>query len=80
VTKSILVGLAVLTLSAPAAFAAHHHHHRHHQATTVGQGAGPVAPPAGAMSSGQSQYMKSLQESGYDPKNDYTSGGTMRDH
>jgi hypothetical protein len=44
----------------------------------------PPAPPppllAGQMSSkNHEMYMKSLRESGYDPKNDYTKVGTMND-
>ena len=81
-TKSIIVGLAVLTLSASAAFAAHHHrhHYRHGMSPAAGEGMAPAVPPAGGMSSGQSQYMKNLHDSGYNPKNDYSEGGIMRDH
>ena len=43
----------------------------------------PASPPpllAGQVSSkNHEMYMKSLKESGYDPKNDYTKAGTMND-
>jgi hypothetical protein len=46
-------------------------------------GAPPASPPpllAGQMSSkNHEMYMKSLHESGYDPKKDYTKAGTMSD-
>ncbi len=38
------------------------------------------APPAamGGMSKNQEMYMKNLHDSGYNPKNDFTPSGTMR--
>ena len=40
-------------------------------------GAPPAAMP-GASSKGREMYMKNLHDSGYDPKNDLTKSGTMR--
>ena len=44
-------------------------------------GAPPAPPLLAGQTSGKNHemYMKSLKESGYDPKNDYTKAGTMSD-
>jgi len=42
--------------------------------------AAPSPSPGGASSGNQEMRMRSLRESGYDPKNDFSSSGAMRDH
>ena len=77
-TKSILVGLAVLTLSTSAALAAHPTHHRH--ATTnanASVGASPVVGTGGVSSSDRATYIRNLHDSGYDTKNNFNANGNM---
>ena len=71
--KSILI-VAILVLSTSAALAAHRTHHRHVTNAYVGVPASPAAPMGGMSSGNQTQYMKNLHNSGYDPKNDYKNG------
>jgi hypothetical protein len=47
-------------------------------ATPVFAQAPAGAPPVGASSGNHALYLKSLHESGYDPKNDFNPNGTMR--
>jgi hypothetical protein len=68
-TKSILVSLAVLTLSTSAALAAHPTHHRHaihHRAMNANAnvGASPVVVPGGVSSSDRDLYIRNLRDSG----------------
>jgi hypothetical protein len=93
-TKSILVSLAVLTLSTSAALAAHPIHHRHamngHDRhamnaragvgmdTGVGVGASPVVWAGGVSSSDHATYIRNLHESGYDPKNNFDAKGILK--
>jgi hypothetical protein len=91
--KNILVGLAILAASTSAASAWTHHHRAAHPAastaaTTPNRSTGAMnaygamgAPPAatpGVSSKEHSERMKSLHDSGYDPKKDLTPNGTMR--
>ena len=82
-TKSILVSLAVLTLSTSAALAAHptHHRHaihRHAMNANAGVGPSPVVWPGGVSSSDRDLYIRNLRDSGYDKKQDFNSNGTIR--
>ena len=79
-TKSILVSLAVFTLATSAALAAQHRTHHHHATNANANMAAPSPSPGGASSGNQEMRMRSLRESGYDPKNDFSSSGAMRDH
>jgi hypothetical protein len=81
--KSILVGLAILTLSTSAAFAAQQSHHRHamHASAMNAHAAVPATPapaPAGVSSADHAQYMKNLHDSGYNPKNNFNTNGTIK--
>ena len=73
-TKGILA-ITILALSTSAALAAHRTHHRH--VTHAAAPAYPVAPMGGMSSGDQTQYMKNLRDSGYDPKNDYGKNGII---
>ena len=77
-TKSILVSLAVLTLSTSAALAAHPTHHRHAMNANAGVGPSPVVWPGGVSSSDRDLYIRNLRDSGYDKKQDFNSNGTIR--
>ena len=81
-TKSIVVSLAVLTLATSGALAAQHRtHHRQAMNAYARMGAPPPSPvvsPGSAGSSNQEMHMRSLRESGYDPKNDFTKSGTVK--
>jgi hypothetical protein len=81
-TKTILVSLAVLTLSTSAALAAHRIHH--HRAMMNAYGAMEAPPPpgawmgmGGASSSDRDMYFRNLRDSGYNPKNDFNASGTV---
>jgi hypothetical protein len=91
-SKSILVGLAILTLSTSAALAAHRTHHGRAMNTNASStamtsnpynanaffGASPGGWGRGATSNDHAQYMKNLHDSGYDPKNNFNANGTIR--
>jgi hypothetical protein len=82
-TKSILVSLAVLTLSTSAALAAHptHHRHaihRHAMNAPAGVGASPVVWTGGVSSSDHATYIRNLHDSGYDPKGNFDAKGNVR--
>ena len=75
-TRSIVVGLAVLALSTSAAFAAHRHHHH-----AMHSGVAPAAPAmwmGGASSNDHAMYLKNERDAGYNPKNDYTANGLLK--
>jgi hypothetical protein len=94
--KSVLVGLAILTVSASAASAATHRTQERHamkphasaaamkpnaSSRAMNANAFAGAPPAampGMSSKDHNAYMKNLHDSGYDPKNDFTKSGTLR--
>jgi hypothetical protein len=76
-TRAILVGLAILTLSTSAALAAQRTHH--HRAMNA-YAAVPAAPApgmwtGGVSSSDRDMYIKNLRDSGYSPKNNFNSFG-----
>jgi hypothetical protein len=80
-TKSILVSLAILTLSTSAALAAHRtYHHRH----AMNAHAAVLASPAqvgwtgGVSSKDHEMYMKNLHDAGYNPKNNFNANGTLK--
>jgi len=85
-TKSILISLAVLTLSTSAALAAHRTHHRHAMNAYPSVGASPVVPSVGASpvlwtggvsSSDHATYVKNLHDSGYNTKNNFNASGNV---
>jgi hypothetical protein len=73
-TRSIIVGLAILTLSTSAALAAQRTHHRNVMNANASVGATPVVWPGGVSSSDHALYLRNLRDSGYNPKNDYANG------
>jgi hypothetical protein len=77
-TKSILVSLAVLTLSTSAAFAAHRTHHGHAMNANAAVRSSPVVGTGGASSSDHASYMRNLRDSGYDPKKNFNANGNLR--
>jgi hypothetical protein len=76
-TKSILVSLAILTLSTSAALAAHRTHHRHAMNAFAGMGASPVVSTGGVSSSDRALHIRNLHDSGYNPKNNFNAKGNM---
>ena len=76
-TKSILISLAVLTLSISAALAAHRTHHRHAMNAYPNVGASPVVWTGGVSSSDHAMYIRNLHDSGYNPKNNFNANGTV---
>ena len=100
--KTILVSLAVVTVSTSAALAATHHGRamkpqasataaspkasvaatssKRYSRSMNAYAAMPAAAPArpGVSSKDEETYMKNLHDSGYDPKNDRTPAGNMR--
>ena len=80
-TKSILA-ITILALTTSGALAAHHRHH--HQAMNASPVVGAPPPPSpviwpGAVSSSDhADYAKNLRESGYNPKNDFNTNGTIK--
>ena len=77
-TRSILISLAVLTLSTSAALAAHRTHHRHAMNAYPSVGASPVVWTGGVNSSDRDQHIKNLRDSGYDPKNNFDAKGILK--
>ncbi|MEA2911031.1 MAG: hypothetical protein QOJ15_3112 [Bradyrhizobium sp.] len=77
-TKSILISLAVLTLSTSAALAAHRTHHRHAMNANGSVGASPAVWMGGVSSSDHATYIRNLHESGYDPKNNFDAKGMLK--
>jgi hypothetical protein len=76
--KSILVSLAVLTLSTSAALAAHPTHHRHAMNAQASVGASPVIWMGGVSSSDRALYIKNLHDSGYNTKDNFTPNGNIK--
>lgn len=78
-TRKLLVALAILTLSASAASAAHQA--RHHRAMNANAAAPESPPPMGLMggvsSSDHTLYLRNLHDSGYNPKGDRDSVGNV---
>jgi hypothetical protein len=70
-TKSILISLAVLTLSTSAALAAHRTHHRHAMNAYAGVDASPVVWTGGVSSSDRGMYTRNLHDSRYNPKKQF---------
>lgn len=73
-TRSIVVGLAILTLSTSVALAAQRTHHRNVMNAHASIAATPIVAPGGVSSSDHALYLRNLRESGYNPKNDYANG------
>jgi hypothetical protein len=77
--KSILVSLAILTLSTSAALAAQRTHHS--RAMNANAFAGPGASPVGWWGGGSSNdralYIKNLHDSGYNTKNNFNASGNL---
>ena len=76
-TKSILISLAVLTLSTSAALAAHPTHHRHAMNANANVGASPVVWTGGVSSSDRALYIRNLHDSGYNLKNNFNANGNV---
>jgi hypothetical protein len=76
-TKIILVGLAILTLSTSAALAAQRTHHRHAMNAFARVGAPPVVSMGGVSSSDHVMYMRNLRDSRYNPKNNFDGSGRL---
>ena len=76
-TKSILVSLAILTLSTTAALAAHRTHHRHAMNAFASVRASPVVWTGGVSSSDHAMYIRNLRDSGYNPKNNFNASGNL---
>jgi hypothetical protein len=75
-TKTILVSLAVVTLSTSVALAAQHRiHHRNAMNAHAAMGASPVVGTGGMRGGDQAKYMQNLRDSGYDRKKDFNSSG-----
>jgi hypothetical protein len=82
--KSI-TAITILALSTSGALAAHRTHH-HHRAVNASPVAGAPPPMMGApspvmdgvSSADQATRIKSLRESGYNPKNDFNPNGTIK--
>jgi len=73
--RGIAIGLAVLALSTSSAFAAHRvHHHHATEAAAPPAATSPAMWTGGINSEDHATYLKSLHESGYNPKNDYVNG------
>ena len=80
-TRSIVVGLAILTLSTSAALAVHRTHHHHAMNANAAAPATPAPPMMGGVNSNDhATYMKNLHDSGYNPKNDFDGAGNMANH
>ncbi len=77
-TKSILISLAVLTLSTSAALAAHRTHHRHAMNAYPSVGASPVVWTGGVSSSDRALYIKNLHDSGYNQKDNFSANGNIK--
>jgi hypothetical protein len=77
-TRSILISLAVLTLSTSAALAAQRIHHRHAMNANASVAASPVVWTGGVSSSDHATYVKNLHDSGYDPKNNFNANGILK--
>jgi hypothetical protein len=77
-TKSILISLAVLTLSTSAALAAHRTHHHHAMNANASVGASAVVGTGGVSSSDHAMYIQNLHDSGYDPKNNFDAKGILK--
>ena len=72
------VAIAVLALSMSGAFAAHHR--THHHAVPSADASPSMAPMMwpGASNTDHADHMKNLHESGYNPKDDFNSNGTIK--
>src|SRR6266851_4702825 len=80
-----ILAITILALTTSGALAAHHRHH--HQAMNASPVVGappligapsPVIWPGAVSSSNRADYVKNLRESGYNPKNDYNTNGTIK--
>jgi hypothetical protein len=77
-TRSIVIGLAIFTLSTSAALAVHRTHHHHAMNASAAAPATPAPSMIGGVSSSDhAMYMKNLHDSGYNPKNDFNAAGNM---
>jgi hypothetical protein len=78
--KSILVGLAILAVSTSAALAAHRTHHSHamNAHAAVPATPSPAMAIGGVSSSDHTTYMRNLHDSGYNPKNNFNTNGTIK--
>jgi hypothetical protein len=77
-TKSILISLAVLTLSTSAALAAQRTHHRQTMNAYGSASVSPVVWTGGVSSGDRATYFRNLHDSGYDAKNNFDAKGNLK--
>jgi hypothetical protein len=75
-TKSILVSLAILTISTSAALAAHRTHRQAMNAMAA-VGESPVVWTGGVSNSDREMYIRNLHDSGYNLKNNFNASGNL---
>jgi hypothetical protein len=78
-TRSLLVGLAILTFSTSAALAAHRSHHHRAMNASAAEPPPQVGWMGGMSSSDHTMYLQNLHDSGYNPKNDFNAAGNIAD-
>jgi hypothetical protein len=78
-TRSLVVGLAILTLSTSAALAAQRTHHRHamNAYAAVPATPAPATWTGGVSSSDHAMYIRNLRDSGYNTKNNFNASGNL---
>lgn len=75
-TKSIVVGLAILTLATSSVSAAQRTPHRNPMNAYASMRAPPpVVTPVGVTSSDRTLYFRNLHDSGYSPKSNFNAAG-----
>jgi hypothetical protein len=77
-TKSILISVAVFTLSTSAALAAHRTHHHAAMNANAGMAPAPVMWTGGVSGADRELYFRNLRESGYNPKDNFNANGTLK--
>ena len=75
-TRTMVIGLAILTISASGALAAQRTYHRHPMNAYGAMGPAPMG--GGAMSNDHVMYLKNLHDSGYNPRGDYDAHGVLK--
>ena len=75
-TKSILVSLAILTLSTSVALAAHRTHRQSMNAMAA-VSESPAVWTGGVSNSDREMYMRNLHDSGYNLKNNFNASGNL---
>jgi len=75
-TKSILVSLAILTISTSVALAAHRTHRQSMNAMAA-VGESPAVWTGGVSNSDRGMYIRNLRDSGYNLKNNFNASGNL---